>query len=158
MPAKRSHSPASTRRGRPPSALDVARRNRLVTVVTDEELLQLSPIADESGESMSALCHRVLTAKRRPHRGEPVSPSVVAAAPTLRPKIRGYQRRCCGRWSFSQVNVVFAGSPGRPDRVGLSPSIPDRSKRLELGFPGGLRSCSESAAVEPGEGQMGDVG
>ena len=43
---------------------------------------------------------------------------------------------------------------------GLSPSIPDRSKRLHLGFPGwgAVHSCSESLAVEPGEGQMGNVG
>ena len=34
-----------------------------------------------------------------------------------------------------------------------------KSKRLELGFPGGaLHSCSESSAVEPGEGQMENVG
>ncbi len=52
------------------------------------------------------------------------------------------------------------GPPGRrlAAGLGLSPSIPDRSKRLELGFPGALHSCSESSAVEPGEGQMGNVG
>ncbi len=59
--------------------------------------------------------------------------------------------------------------PKRPDRapgrrlgagLGLSPSIPDRIKRLELGLPGrgALHSWSESSAVEPCEGQMGNVG
>ncbi len=53
----------------------------------------------------------------------------------------------------------------RPDRASRPPSwgqdwaCPVRSKRLELGFPGGaLHSCSESSAVEPGEGQMRNVG
>ncbi len=37
--------------------------------------------------------------------------------------------------------------------LGLSASIPVRSKRLELGFSAGaLHLCSESSAVEPGEG------
>ncbi len=45
-------------------------------------------------------------------------------------------------------------TPGPP-----APSIPVGSKRLELGFPeGALHSYSESSAVEPGEGQMGNVG
>ena len=52
--------------------------------------------------------------------------------------------------------------PSRP-RLGaglsLSPSIPDRSTRLELGLRGrGLHPCSDSSAVEPGESQMGNVG
>ena len=44
--------------------------------------------------------------------------------------------------------------------LGLSPSIPVRSKRLQLGFPGGgaLHSCSESSLVEPANSQMGNVG
>ncbi len=41
----------------------------------------------------------------------------------------------------------------------LSLSISVKSKRLELGFPGGvLHSSPETSAVEPGEGQMGNVG
>ncbi len=51
------------------------------------------------------------------------------------------------------------GTTGRRLGAGLrlSPSIPVRSKLLELGFGGGaVHSRSESSAVEPGEGQMGN--
>ena len=57
-----------------------------------------------------------------------------------------------------------SGPTAPPDRclgagLGLPPSIPDISKRLESGFcRGALHSCSESSAVEPGGGQMGNVG
>ncbi len=53
------------------------------------------------------------------------------------------------------------GAPGRRFGAGpgLSPLIPVRSKRLELGFgEGALHSCSDSSAVESGGGQRENVG
>ena len=53
------------------------------------------------------------------------------------------------------------GPPGRRLGAGLdlSPSIPLRSKRLELGLAGGgCYTRSASSAVELGVGQMGNVG
>jgi hypothetical protein len=60
MAEARSNQQAPAHRGRPPIPADVARRNRLVTFVTDRELEQLSRIADESGASMSGICHQIL--------------------------------------------------------------------------------------------------
>ena len=43
--------------------------------------------------------------------------------------------------------------------LGPAPSIPVRCKRLDLGSPEeALHSCSESSAVEPSKGQIGNVG
>ncbi len=53
------------------------------------------------------------------------------------------------------------GSPGHRRGAALGPVTVDsgQGKRMELGFRrGAVRSCSESSAVESGEGQMGNVG
>jgi len=60
MPQKPSRSPGRNQRGRPPVSEDDARKNRVVTFVTNQELEQLSRIANTSGKSMSAVCHRIL--------------------------------------------------------------------------------------------------
>lgn len=39
---------------------EVARKNRLVTFVTHDEYLALTSIANETGDSMSGVCHRIL--------------------------------------------------------------------------------------------------
>jgi hypothetical protein len=46
--------------GRPHIALELARRRRLVTVVTDAERARLTAIAQREGKSLSAVCHALL--------------------------------------------------------------------------------------------------
>ena len=53
----------STRRrlGRPRRPAEVARRNRVVTLVTDAELEKLEILAERKGKSLSALVHQIVT-------------------------------------------------------------------------------------------------
>jgi hypothetical protein len=46
--------------GRPRSPTETARRNRVVTMVTDSELQELKAIADENKSSMSSVVYKVL--------------------------------------------------------------------------------------------------
>jgi hypothetical protein len=48
--------------GRPKSTGDVTRPNRIVTFVTDTELLQLERVATKEERSMSAVVHRIIRA------------------------------------------------------------------------------------------------
>jgi hypothetical protein len=48
------------RMGRPPQPTKTARRNRVVTLVTDAELKKLSAIADDENQSLSSLVHQIL--------------------------------------------------------------------------------------------------
>ena len=50
----------SIRMGRPPLPAETARRNRLVTFVTDSELELLRRHADTEGVTLSAMMHRIL--------------------------------------------------------------------------------------------------
>lgn len=47
--------------GRPRTPTDVARRNRVVTLVTDSEFEQLKAVAADTGRSVSAVVHQVLS-------------------------------------------------------------------------------------------------
>lgn len=47
--------------GRPRSPVETARRNRVVTMVTDAELQKLTEIAGKDKSSVSAVVHSVLT-------------------------------------------------------------------------------------------------
>lgn len=49
------------RLGRPRSAAKTARRNRLVTLVTDSEFDMLKTVADAKGRSISALVHQIVS-------------------------------------------------------------------------------------------------
>lgn len=49
------------RLGRPRCPIETARRNRVVTMVTDAELQKLTEIAGEDNRSVSAVVHSVLT-------------------------------------------------------------------------------------------------
>ena len=53
---------AKRRRGRPPAPSSVARSNRLVTFVTDNELEYLMNIVDDEDRSMASVIHRVIAA------------------------------------------------------------------------------------------------
>ena len=46
--------------GRPPAPPETVRSHRLVTFVTDSELNEIRSIANELGESMSRVCHRLI--------------------------------------------------------------------------------------------------
>lgn len=47
--------------GRPRTPTDVARRNRVVTLVTDSEFEQLKTVAADTGRSVSAVVHQVIS-------------------------------------------------------------------------------------------------
>jgi len=49
------------RMGRPRTPTDVARRNRVVTLITDSEHKKLKTVADDKGQSVSALVHQVIS-------------------------------------------------------------------------------------------------
>lgn len=46
--------------GRPPAPPETVRSHRLVTFVTGSELDAIKTIANEMGESMSRVCHRLI--------------------------------------------------------------------------------------------------
>lgn len=46
--------------GRPPGSAESLRRNRVVTMVTDSELIRLGAIAEAENESLSATVHKLL--------------------------------------------------------------------------------------------------
>jgi hypothetical protein len=54
-----SHSP---KRGRPKSAANLSRPNRIVTFVTDRELERLESITLKEERSMAAVVHRIIRA------------------------------------------------------------------------------------------------
>jgi hypothetical protein len=54
-----------TRRGRPRAPSQVARPNRLVTFVTDEEMEHLTRIVVEEDRSMASVIHRIIAAHIR---------------------------------------------------------------------------------------------
>lgn len=53
--------PPPRRMGRPPSAPETVRRNRVATLVTDAELEKLVEVAKTSEESLSAFVHRIVS-------------------------------------------------------------------------------------------------
>jgi hypothetical protein len=48
------------RPGRPPSPVDQVRSNRIVTFVTDREMLEMTRLAESENLSMSAVCHQLI--------------------------------------------------------------------------------------------------
>ena len=61
MPGERIQSKAQRRRmGRPAKPEEDARRNRVVTLVTDAELEKLKTIAEAENRSLSAVVHQIL--------------------------------------------------------------------------------------------------
>jgi hypothetical protein len=53
-------SAQSPKRGRPKSATNLSRPNRIVTFVTDWELEQLEAVTREEERSMAAVVHRII--------------------------------------------------------------------------------------------------
>lgn len=51
----------TSRRGRPPLPPEEVRSNRVVTFVTDPELAVLKRISKRESDTLSAVCHRILT-------------------------------------------------------------------------------------------------
>ena len=49
------------RMGRPLTAQETVRRNRVVTMVTDSELEKLTMLADQKSKSLSAVVHQILS-------------------------------------------------------------------------------------------------
>lgn len=49
------------RMGRPPTSPETARRNRVVSMMTDLELAQLKSLAEAEGKSLSLVVHQVLS-------------------------------------------------------------------------------------------------
>jgi len=49
------------RQGRPPLPRDIARRERVVTFVTLAQRRDLEKLASASSQSISAVCHRLIT-------------------------------------------------------------------------------------------------
>ena len=47
--------------GRPPLSRKLARNNRIVTFVTDDELGKIVQIAEDQQKSISAVCHKILS-------------------------------------------------------------------------------------------------
>ena len=47
--------------GRPRTGAETARRNRVVTLVTDSEFEELRATADSTGQSVSALVHQIVS-------------------------------------------------------------------------------------------------
>jgi len=63
MTEKMDHaSKAVRRRGRPRVPSEIARPNRIVTFVTDQELQILTQTMIEEGRSMASLVHRIVAA------------------------------------------------------------------------------------------------
>ena len=63
MTEKKEHaSKAVRRRGRPRVPSEIARPNRIVTFVTDQELQILTQTMIEEGRSMASLVHRIVAA------------------------------------------------------------------------------------------------
>lgn len=60
MSTKTNTGAEQRRRGRPPRPVKVIRRNRVVTMVTDEELRLLTARAEEQNASISAVVHRMV--------------------------------------------------------------------------------------------------
>ena len=61
MPNKRTQDrPQRRRTGRPAVSEQTARRNRVVTLVTDAELNQLTSIAETENRSLSSVVHQIL--------------------------------------------------------------------------------------------------
>ena len=61
MPNERAQDKAQRRRmGRPARPAESARRNRVVTLVTDTELKKLKSIAEAENRSLSAVVHQIL--------------------------------------------------------------------------------------------------
>ena len=58
---KNATSRKKRRLGRPSGAIEILRRNRVVTMVTDSELEQLTVLAESENESLSATVHRILS-------------------------------------------------------------------------------------------------
>ena len=56
------------RLGRPPGPPETVRRNRVVTLLTDTEFKELTQIADEEEESVSALVHQIISRYLARHR------------------------------------------------------------------------------------------
>ncbi len=52
--------------GRPPGAPETLRRNRVVTMVTDAELGELSKLAQDKNRSLSAIVHEILSRHLNP--------------------------------------------------------------------------------------------
>jgi hypothetical protein len=48
------------RRGRPPAAPGVSRSNRLVTFVTDNELIRIKKLAEDQNLAVSAMLHQLI--------------------------------------------------------------------------------------------------
>jgi len=53
------------RRGRPRTPAQIARPNRLVTFVTDEEMQHLKRVVIEEDRSMASVIHRIIAAHIR---------------------------------------------------------------------------------------------
>lgn len=51
----------TSRRGRPPLPPEEVRSNRVVTFVTDPELALLKNISLRENDTLSAVCHRILS-------------------------------------------------------------------------------------------------
>ncbi len=47
--------------GRPPLSQKLARNNRIVTFVTDDELSRIEQIAENQQQSKSSVCHEILS-------------------------------------------------------------------------------------------------
>jgi hypothetical protein len=61
MPNKRLQEKSQRRRmGRPAGPVTAARRNRVVTLVTDAEFEELTSIAEAENRSLSAVVHQIL--------------------------------------------------------------------------------------------------
>ncbi len=60
--AKKQKAASVARRamGRPPVAREVARSQRVATFVTEQEKASLEQLADETSQSLSAVCHRLI--------------------------------------------------------------------------------------------------
>ena len=65
MTEKKEHAtePVRRRRGRPRVPSRIARSNRIVTFVTDQELQFLSQTAIEEDRSMASVVHRIIAAQ-----------------------------------------------------------------------------------------------
>jgi hypothetical protein len=60
--AERQVQPQGRRRlGRPPNAPESVRHKRVVTLTTDAEFEKLTKIAEESGKSVSAMVHEIIS-------------------------------------------------------------------------------------------------
>ena len=56
-----SKGKSAPRRGRPPLPPDEVRANRVVTFVTDPELATLRQLSRQENNTISAICHRIIT-------------------------------------------------------------------------------------------------